>query len=264
LRSDGALCDKDATLVDASWASSLRQGENGEPPMSDFGTPPPPPPFPTFAAPPPPAGPLRSGPAWEHDGPAVQRFIDTVKAVLTDPTNTFATMKREGGLQNPLVYYVIGVLIASAGLILWSFMRIGMPMGGDMGGGGAAALGVWLFICIPLFQLVGIFIASGIYHLVLGLLGGRNYPFETTFRVVAYASGSTLPLAIIPICGGFIGGIWGLVCTIIGLAQAQETSIGKAAGAVLIPLVICCGIVILFWFVIIALIVGGTAAGLSH
>jgi hypothetical protein len=75
--------------------------------------------------------------------------------------------------------------------------------------------------------------------------------------------GSTLPLAIVPFCGGAIGGIWGMICTIIGLAQAQETSTGKAAAAVLIPLVLCCGLAILFSAAIIALIAGGAAAGMS-
>jgi hypothetical protein len=227
--------------------------------MSDFGTPPPPPPFPTFPTAPPPAGPLRSGPAWEHDGPAVQKFIDTAKAVLMDPTNTFATMKREGGLQNPLIYYVIGAVLASVGTILWQSIGMGMPMGR-----GGAAFGLGFLIFIPVLYLLCVFIASGIYHVVLGLLGGRNFPYETTFRVVAYAVGSSLPLAIVPFCGGTIGGIWGLICTIIGLAQAQETSMGKAAGAVLIPVVLCCGIGFLFSAAIIALIVGGAAAGLSH
>jgi hypothetical protein len=230
--------------------------------MSDFGTPPPPPPFPTTPMQPP-MGPGRNGPAWEAEsGPAVQRFIDTAKAVLLDPANTFGTMRREGGLQNPLIYYVIGAVLGSIGSILWQSIGMGMPMGR---GGAGASLGIGLFIFIPLVYLVSVFIASGIYHVLLGLLGGRNFPFETTFRVVAYSVGSTLPLAIVPFCGGAIGGIWGMICTIVGLAQAQETSTGKAAAAVLIPVVICCGLVMLFWAAIAALVVGGAAAGaFSH
>jgi hypothetical protein len=36
-----------------------------------------------------------------------------------------------------------------------------------------------------------------------------------------------------------IGGIWGLVVVIIGLAEAHEISRGKAAAAVLIPVALC-------------------------
>jgi hypothetical protein len=192
----------------------------------------------------------------------VQRFIDTAKAVLMDPTTTFSTMKREGGLQNPLIYYVIGALIASVTTSLWNMIGFGMPMGRM--GAGRAAMGVGLLIFIPVCYLVGIFIASGIYHLVLGLFGGKNFPYETTFRVCAYALGSALPLNLIPFCGGTIGGIWALVCTVIGLAQAQETTIGKAAAAVLVPFVLCCMLIVLFWASVMALIVGGAAAGNWH
>jgi hypothetical protein len=192
----------------------------------------------------------------------VQRFIDTAIAVLMVPTSTFATMKREGGLQNPLTYYVIGALLASAAAILWNLIGFSMPgMGRGMG---HAAMGIGLLIFIPVCYLIGIFIASGIYHLVLGLFGGKNFPYETTFRVCAYALGSALPLNLIPFCGGIVGGLWALVCTVIGLAQAQETTIGKAAAAVLVPFVLCCGVILLFWAAIAALIVGGAAAGGLH
>lgn len=207
--------------------------------MSDFGTPPPPPPpFPTYpTAPPPSSGPGRSGPAWEQPGAAVQRYIDTAKAVLLDPTTTFTTMRREGGLQVPLTYYLIGAVIGALGSLLGSLITPSWGYGGGPMGGGVFLL-VWVLVC----YLIGVFLASGIYHIVLGLFGGQNFPFETTFRVVAYSVGSTAPFALIPGCGGIIGGIWGLICTIIGLAQAQETTTGKAAAAVLVPIVVCCGL----------------------
>lgn len=228
--------------------------------MSDFGTPPPPPPFPTFPTEPPPQGPVRNGPAWEaSSAPLLQRFIDTTKAVLLDPTNTFATMRREGGLQNPLMYYIVGAVIACVATIFWH------TLGLTPGGRGAAGGGIAFLIFMPVIYLLSVFIGSGIYHVLLGLLGGRNYPFETTFRVVAYAAGATFPFAIVPFCGSAIGGLWGMICMIVGLAQAQETSTGKAAAAVLIPVVICCGLVMLFWAAIAALVVGGAAAGaFSH
>lgn len=221
--------------------------------MSDFGMPPPPPPpFPSFpTTPPPPSGPSRTGPAWEQPGAPLQRFIDTAKAVLLDPTTTFATMRREGGLQVPLTYFLIGALVGALASFLWSAVTPTFGYGGGhMGGIGLLVVSLGCY-------LIGVFLASGIYHVVLGLFGGQNFPFETTFRVVAYSVGSTAPFALIPGCGGLIGGIWGLVCTIIGLAQAQETTTGKAAVAVLVPIVVCCGLTVF------AMITFGVAAGVA-
>jgi hypothetical protein len=54
---------------------------------------------------------------------------------------------------------------------------------------------------------------------------------------------------MIPICGGFIAGVWALVCNCIGLARAHETDTGRAVLAVLLPVIVCCGgIFLVFMF----------------
>jgi hypothetical protein len=206
--------------------------------MTDFGTPPgtfPPPPVPP--PPPPPSTPLppfgdRTGPPWEQPGPIVQRFIDTAKGVLLDPTTAFRNMRREGGLGNPLVYYLVGALVSVLFQAVWN----GLGLGGYDGGVGV--LGFLMFgACLV---VIGAFIGSGIVHLMLMLLGGQRFPFETTFRTLAYANGSAAPIGVIPFCGGIIASVWGLIAAIIGLSQTQEISMGKAAAAILIPVVVCC------------------------
>jgi hypothetical protein len=103
---------------------------------------------------------------------------------------------------------------------------------------------------VPLFIVVGLFIGSAIVHLCLMIVGGANQSFETTFRVLAFSQGSTGPLQMIPICGGFIAGVWALVCNCIGLARAHETDTGRAVLAVFLPLIVCCGggMLLLFMF----------------
>lgn len=216
--------------------------------MSDFGTPPPPS-FPSFPTPPLPPG--RTGPPWESpQGAPVQRWIDTAKGVLTDPVATFANMRREGGLGAPLIYYLIGMLVGMAGTILWQMIGIG---GGMFGGGHDPGL-LFLIICIPILATIGMFVGSFIIHFALGLFGGQKHPYETTFRVMAYAFGSSQPIALIPFCGSPIAGLWGLVVAILGLAQAQETSTGKSAAAVLTPSVLCCGLFFMFGAMILTMI----------
>jgi hypothetical protein len=154
-------------------------------------------------------------------------------------------MRREGGIGNPLVYYLIGGAISVLAQAMWNL--IGLSPASRFGGGAYASGGlVGALVIGACFVVIGVFIFSGIVHLMLMLLGGQKYPFETTFRTLCYAHGSAAPLGAVPICGGLIGGIWGLVVYIIGLSQTQEISTGKAAAAVLIPIVVCCVLVGIF------------------
>lgn len=211
---------------------------------------------------PPPLPPLpRPGLPWEREGPALQRFIDTLKLVLTDPTKAFSDMKREGGLGPPLIYGVIGTVSGALMSVIYNLFMSGVGLGFPGGFGGSPFGSTSSLIFVPLVMICALFLASGIYHLMLMLLNAAKFPYETTFRVVAYSVGSTGPLGIIPICGGVIGAIWGLVVTIIGLAQAQETTTGKSALSVLVPGVLCCGLIMLFWGALIAFIIGASALG---
>jgi hypothetical protein len=148
-------------------------------------------------------------------------------------------MRREGGLGAPLTYYLIGAFIGLIGSLIWQGIGLN-PMGSYGPGAGAGIfMGMIVGACVI---LLGIFIWSGIVHLMLMLLGGQKYPFEATLRTIAYAQGSAAPINAVPACGGLIAGLWGLYAVIIGLSETQEISVGKAAGAVLIPVVVCCGL----------------------
>ncbi len=82
-------------------------------------------------------------------------------------------------------------------------------------------VGVWgigYILLSSVLVIVGVFIASGILHLCLMILGGAKKSFETTFRGVFFSTGSTYVLFMIPFCGGMIAGVWNIVLEIIGLA----------------------------------------------
>src|SRR5207253_10132063 len=112
-----------------------------------------------------------------------------------------------------------------------------------------------VMLLVAVVIVIGLFIGSEIVHVCLMIVGGANQSFETTFRVIAVAQGSTGPLQMIPVCGGLIAGVWALVCNCIGLARAHETDTGRAVLAVFLPLIVCCGGVLL-----IAFMFGGLAA----
>ena len=153
-------------------------------------------------------------------------------------------MRREGGLGGPLLYGLIGVTLgAMFGIVAQGafsgFGVPGFPSEAREAVGSAVGI-VALMIIAPVFALVGLFIGSAICHVLLLLIGGARFPYETTFRVICYSSGSTSLVNIVPVCGGLIAAVWSIVVSIIGVAQAHEISTGKATLAVLGPMVVCC------------------------
>ena len=161
-----------------------------------------------------------------------------------------------------LLYVLIG---GSFGLIVYfiysfAFQSLGIfaqrnPLAHLVGRGIAS---VFLLILTPVLIAIGMFINAAILHVCLMIVGGAKQSFETTFRVVCFSAGSVYPLMIIPLCGGVIAGVWGIVLRCIGLARAHETDTGRAVLAVFLPLIVCCG-----GGLLLAILFGGIGA-LSH
>lgn len=217
------------------------------------------------AAPPPQTGATseltapRSGLPWDERQTKgfFNAFVETLMMVLGKPGVAFTVMKREGGLGEPLLYLVVG---SSFGIIVYFLMTLllpsAIPLGDRHGLGhlvGAGIGSVFMIILAPVFAAIGAFIASAIFHVCLMIVGGARHSFETTFRVVCFTGGSIDPLLIIPFCGGLIVGIWKIVLYCIGLSRAHETDIGRAVLAVFLPLIVCCGGVLLIAFMFGAL-----------
>jgi len=208
----------------------------------------------------------RSGLPWDdrQQRGMLRAYFDTLVMVLTKPTEAFAGMKREGGFGEPLIYAIIGGSVGYVIYFLYSFLLGSARLLGShenpmlhMMGGGIRSL--VFIICIPVLIALGVFIASGILHLFLMLVGGAKQPFETTFRVVCFAGGSADPLLVIPFCGGLIAGIWKIVLYCIGFAHAHETDTGRAVLAVIIAVTVCCG-----GPLVLAMMVGFGALGFPH
>jgi hypothetical protein len=219
-----------------------------------------------------PSNPLdRTGPAWEQREQigVVKALTETIKAVLMQPSQVFATMKREGGLGTPLLYWFltagIGVAVSQIyGLFLQGamFSMFRSFGGANAGGLNAAALGLPMFVQVgmiivyPVLMLVVTFIYAGLAHLSLMMLKGANRPFETTMRAVCYATGTGGALYVIPLCGGLIGLLWALVALCIGLGKAHDTTTEKGVGGTLLPMAFCC----VMYFVLIVIIGASVAA----
>ena len=189
----------------------------------------------------------RSGLPWDErqSKGLFHGFIETLQMVLTRPSEAFTAMKREGGVGEPLFYAVIGGTFGAVFAFAYNFAFRSLALfptrhtafENMIGGVGL----IFLLILMPLLIVIGTFIGAAIYHVCLMIVGGAKQSFETTFRVVCFGGGSVSPLLVIPFCGGLVVLVWKIVVYSIGFARAHETDTGRAAVAVLLPLIVCCG-----------------------
>lgn len=216
-----------------------------------------------------PSGNVRSGPPWEQtEKPLVGRFVETVVLSYTNTMVLFGDMRRTGGLGAPLLFAIIsgtiGMVIGTLPQLLLQVVVLGAEAQRDaaslgMMAGMSVGMAVGLMIAAPLRAILGAFIWSGIYHVMLILFRSAHFPFEATFRAVAYSFSASSLIMALPCCGQHVYLIVSTVFAIIAIMKVQEISGVLATAVVVAPLVICCGA---FVTVILALLgVGMTAGG---
>ena len=161
----------------------------------------------------------------------VQSFINAVRGVVTAPVDFFRGIRRQGDFVNPLIFAIICYEVSA---ILGGLLSlVGVSMGGTEGFG-SFLVGL---ILAPIFAAIGLFIGAGILHLlVMLIIGSRNSGFESTFRVGAYSSVTSL-VSWIPFVG-WIASLYGIYLAIMGMREVHNTTTGRAALVVLIPAVV--------------------------
>lgn len=165
----------------------------------------------------------------------------TVKDVLLTPRAFFHRMPSQVGLSQPLYFALVIGVIAAFFLWMWSLAGSSLQMfvADDLDEvlrGPAQSFLMFLFSPVTVGILV--FLKAGIIHLVLMLVGGDKLGFEATFRVSAYGEAASI-LALVPGCGMFLGILWSLFVTIVGLYSIHETDPWKAVVAVVAPMFLC-------------------------
>ncbi|HSD29227.1 MAG TPA: YIP1 family protein [Vicinamibacteria bacterium] len=225
-----------------------------------------PPPLAPFTPPSPGEPGAGPGTAWDQRGRIgfFNALVETTRQVLTGPGAFFRTMPVTGGVGSPLLYAVVigWVGLAAAAFyqaIFYSVVGSRWAAFGDERPEVAAILAfvqgwggfVAQLVFGGMFVVIGVFVAAGILHLMLLLLGGATRGFEATFRVVSFAQATSL-LLLVPFCGQVVAGLaglWTLVLYVLGLAPAHRIGHGKAAAAVLLPVLFCCCCLALLGFV---------------
>jgi hypothetical protein len=212
---------------------------------------------PIDTAPIPPAPP--AGLPWEEPSAGLASIFPTAMRFIASPIEAFTKMSLTVDLVRPMAYFVAFVLLAVPIGQLWRYVFWTRATSGlDLLPQDVMAQAPWLqvllgrptvlvvvglMIIAPLLNLITLFIWSAVVHLFLMMVGGAPNGFAATLRVTCYAQTAGIAV-IVPVAGGLIQPIWFLILQIVGLSQAHRVGGGKAAFAVIVPLVVCCGCVV--------------------
>jgi hypothetical protein len=217
--------------------------------------------------------------AWEDSTKGFfGRWWSTVKDVCFDSRTFYAS-----AAQNDNPWPAVTFAMSNAGLVGLVFggflALLYMGMGGlgalsAMGGKGASAggagaimgimsaVGIFIAILYPIMfviqALIAPWIIGGIHHLMLVLLKGATRSYSHTVRVVGYAWAANFWI-VIPIVGPLAAMVFSLIAQTVGLDETHKCGIGKAIGAIVLPIVLCCLCYCGFSF-----LVGMMSAGSSH
>lgn len=219
---------------------------------------------------------------WErrHDLDPFHAFVETIKLFVTRPDEAWRMTPERGGFESPLLFGLIVSFLGAAVAFVyrWIFVspwiRMFPPAAFRRWGGvpwwamgrrpSGCAIVAWPFGA-AFAILCGLFIGAAILHLFVLIVGAARTStsgFEGTFRVVSYASVSSLA-QVIPIFGGLVALVWWIVLAVKGIARLHRATPGRALAAVLVPIVLVFGLVLLCAAVVFGLLMA-THRGSSY
>jgi len=183
-----------------------------------------------------------SVPFEDRSLPFMTRILETVKMAFADPIRLFSNMPADD-IGPPVLYGVILGTFVSVLWIVWEMLFGGMAMLADHAPVEDVVLGTgilsFMLVASPILVAVGLFINAAIFHLMLLIVGDGSRGFGVTLRAYCYGTTPTL-LAIVPICGGIVGGVWSAVLIIIAAIYGHQTDGWRAVVAYFLPMIFCC------------------------
>ncbi|MEW6433591.1 MAG: Yip1 family protein [Myxococcota bacterium] len=170
--------------------------------------------------------------------------------MISAPGATLSGAKAEGSLGGSVLFTLLSTLAGyGTTIVLYVVAFVPMMLFGLSKSENAPALsgvfvGVGAVVYVVLLlamQTAGVLVLGGLDHLMLRLLGASPKGYKVSVRANALALGPSL-VGLVPFCGLYVFPIWCLVLRIIALRHFHQTTAGKAALAVLVPIVLLCGV----------------------
>jgi len=192
-----------------------------------------------------------TGVPWDSTGSGryVSDWWQTTVDSLLSPIQTFQSAQTTGGYGKPLAFLAIGATLGGIMSMLIQSVAMAATDAGNSGGMELLVKIPMTLVCgiilMPIFAVIGGFIGGGILHLCLMLLGGAKEGFETTMRAYCYTGGATQTLGVVPVLGSLAAIVWFPVVLAIALKEMHKTEYWKVIIAILIPIILCCGLLIL-------------------
>lgn len=162
----------------------------------------------------------------------LQEWFETAKQVVFSPTQFFQQRQPEQDVMGLMKFATISLVISG---VLTGLVAI--AQNAILGG---LTMEVWIspvagILGGVLGGTLGILIGGGILHIFVYLLGGRGY--MDTVNVAAYVTAIEAFFGWIPLVN-IAAGLYGLYVQVRGIENIHNMSTGRAAAAVLLPVLI--------------------------
>ncbi len=173
---------------------------------------------------------------------------------MTDPVGFFGRLQPEAPLSRAVLYFLIMAVGAALFSLLWGLAGSAPdlpPAAAGIVDVDPRALQLFGFFLSPFANLILLGLAAVAVHLCVRLFTNGNRSMTATTRIICYASGPAL-LSIVPWAGELLGWLWSVVLLAIGVREVHGTTTGRAALAVLLPLLLAAGLTALAWLFVLA------------
>lgn len=171
----------------------------------------------------------------------VASFVETVKWIFSEPKAFFGGISTTTPLANPIVFAASCIFLSTLAFLVVdvavALLSGNPPLSGPLGRADGFSLFGWAreqgavtriavvalgLVFSPVSGLISVFLYSGVAHLVVRVVMGRNAGFWATFRVVCYTSAVSL-FRWIPFVGFFVM-LYGLYLLFVGLRETHGSS----------------------------------------
>ena len=180
-------------------------------------------------------------PAWEDPAVAFpMNLVETWRRSVFEPGAFFTNGPFDRAAVRPILYYLLMAVLGALLSLTWGtvlpttqpglmetlaeIMNAPLP---DAPGATGATTRLADFFLTPFWAVLYLIVTTLLLHVFVLVLAPQRRSLTATVRTICYAAGPGL-FAIVPLVGGLVAGVWGVVLTVIGLREAHRTTTGRA------------------------------------